>query len=264
MSTTTMNAPAGPTNAPGPHRISDASRIWRLARLHLADRSTMLWVPPIILTAAVLVMVVIFLMVAYFTSVEPAYLTDGFRQGNQAPVWIFPGYSISMGVLAYSRTMPYAIGMMGSTRRQFWLGTMVWIGLQTAYMTALATIFLLVENLTGGWFVGVPAFGSDVVGGGQVGTFIMMMLALISLSLTVGTALAAIYLRWGTTGVWVAVIALVMLVLLAIAAVLGSGVDLQTVLSTHVHAKFAALLVGLTLVSAAVSWAVIRRVPIHR
>lgn len=63
---------------------------------------------------------------------------------------------------------------------------------------------------------------------------------------------------------WVAVIALVMLVLLAIAAVLGSGVDLQTVLSTHVHAKFAALLVGLTLVSAAVSWAVIRRVPIHR
>lgn len=264
MSTTTMNAPAETATTTDTRRISNTSRIRRLARLHFADRTSMVWTPPLILGATVVVMIVIFLMVAHFTSMEPAQLTEGFRQGSQAPVWIFPGFAIAMGVLAYARTMPYAIGMMGSTRRQFWLGTMLWIVLQTAYMTALATIFLLVENLTGGWFVGVPAFGAAVVGGGEVGTFVMMMSALVCLCLTVGTALSAIYLRWGTNGVWVGIVALVLVVLLAIAAVLGTGVDLLTFLSTHTHLKFAALLVGLTLISAAVSWAVIRRVPINR
>ncbi len=264
MSTATTKAPAAPTDAPASHRISNLSRIGRLARLHLADRTTMLWTPPIILAGATAVVIVIFLMVSHFASVPPADLTAGFRQGNQAPVWIFPGYAISMGVLAYARTMPYAIGMMGSTRRQFWLGTMLWIAVQTAYMTALAAVFLLVEQLTGGWFVGAPVLGTSAVGSGDLGTFVMVISTLIALSLTVGTALAAIYLRWGTTGVWVGVVCLVLVVLLVAAMILASGIGLLEFLSTHPHVKFAALLLGLTVLSAAVSWAVIRRVPISR
>lgn len=262
MTTATMDSAAARTGSP--RHINESSRIWRLARLHFADRSSMVLAPPMILVGTTLLVIIIFLMVSHFAAIPGPELTAGFRQGNQAAVWIFPCYAITMGVLAYARTMPYAIGMMGSTRRQFWLGTMLWVVLQTAYMTGLATVFLLLENATGGWFVGAPAFGSAVVGGGHAGIFAMMMAALIALSLTLGTALAAIYLRWGTTGVWVGIIALVLVLLVTVGVVLATGTDLVMFLSTATHAKAVALLVGLTLISAAVSWATVRRVPVSR
>lgn len=259
MTTATMNTVAQPAA-----RINDFSRIWRLTKLHLADRMTMIVTPLILIPGVVVVVSAIYLIVAHFTSVEPTALTAGFRQGNQAVLWMFPGYAISMGVLAYARTMPFAIGMMGSTRRQFWLGTMLWIVLQAAYVTALAVVFLGLERVTGDWFVGAPVFGVGAMGNGNPGILAMMVFTLLLMSLSIGTALSAIYLRWNTLGVWVGIAGIVVVLLALVVVILATGTNLLAFFSTHTHAKFAGVMALLAVIAAAVCWVVLRRVPVNR
>lgn len=259
MSTATVN-----TVQHSRARISDPSRIWRLAKLHFADRMTMIITPLLLIVGVVLVVSVIYLLTAHFSSIEPAALTEGFRQGNQAVFWMFPGYAISMGVLAYARTMPFAIGMMGSTRRQFWLGTMLWVVLQAAYVTALCVAFLGLERLTGDWFVGAPVFGVAAMGGGNPGILAMMVFTLLVMSLSIGTVLSAIYLRWNTLGVWVGIAGIVVVLLALIALILATGTDLLAFFSTSTHAKFAGLMSLLAVIAAGVCWLVLRRVPVNR
>lgn len=252
------------STAPSPTQISTGSRTWRLAKLHLADRMTMLVTPLLFLIGAVIIVGAIFLIVDHFVTVETAELALGFRQGNQALLWMFPGYAISLGVLAYARTMPFAIGMMGSTRRQFWLGTALWIIIQAAYITALGLVFLGLERLTDSWFIGVPVFGVGALGSGDPLIFAMMMFAMLLMSLSVGTALSAIWLRWNTLGVWVGIAGLAAILLALIAIILATGTNLIEFFSTNTHAKFAGLMAFLAVISAAVCWVVLRRVPLNR
>lgn len=259
MTTATMNTAATPAA-----RISDASRIWRLAKLHFADRATMVITPLVLVPGVVVVVSAIYLIVAHFTSAEPSALTEGFRQGNQAVIWMFPGYAISMGVLAYARTMPFAIGMMGSTRRQFWLGTMVWIVLQATYITVLSLIFLGLERLTGEWFVGAPVFGVGAMGSGNPGILAMMVFTLVLMSLSIGTALSAIYLRWNTLGVWVGIVGIIVVLLALAVVILATGTNLLAFFSTNTHAKFAGIMTLLAVITATVCWVVLRRVPVNR
>lgn len=255
-------ATAGATAQPA-RRRPGTNPILRVMRLHFADRMQMIATPAIILASMVLLGVIIYVVVLNLTPVTQAQLTEGFSY-NQAALWSWPGLIVTIGVYAYARTMPYAIGMMGSTRRHYWLGTALWIVVQSAYLSALIGAFLVVEQLTGHWFTGARMFDVVVFGEGNLGIALMLSFAIALACLAVGTTLAAVYLRFGQTGVLLGVAGLLAVIVGALALVLATGIDLITFFSTDIFVKVSGLFVLVAVVASIVSWFVVRRVPVGR
>jgi hypothetical protein len=264
MSTATLSSdhPSRTANA-APDRAGAVHPVLRIARLHLVDRGQMVWAPIIMLAAVTALCVVIFLVLEALTPATAEQLSEGFRY-NQAALWSWPGYVVTIGVYAYARTMPFAIGMMGSTRRHYWSGTALWILVQSAFLAALVGVFLLLELATGHWFTGARMFDVHVLGNGDLGVTLLMSFSIALASLSTGAALAAVYLRWGQYGVMAGIAALLVVVLGAFALVLGTGTDLVTFFSTGVFGKIAALLGVIAVLANAVSWLVMRRVSVGR
>ncbi len=262
MSTTALT-PA--TELPGtPERAdSDVHRVLRIVRLHYADRMQMIWVPLIMLASVTAVCVVIMLVLQALTPATPEQLSEGFRY-NQAVLWSWPGFIVTIGVYAYARTMPYAIGMMGSTRRHYWAGTALWIVVQSAYLAGLVGLFLGLELVTGHWFSGTRMVDVYAMGNGDLGLTLLLSFAIAAACLSVGSGLASVYLRWGQYGVLTGIAVLVVIILGTLALVLASDVDVAAFFATDLIQKAAALLLGIAVLANAVAWAVIRRVPVGR
>lgn len=246
--------------APGAHAMNP---VLRIARLHFVDRLQMLWSPAIILASVAALCVVIFLVLVALTPVTAEQLGEGFRY-NQAALWSWPGFIVTIGVYAYARTMPFAIGMMGSTRRDYWTGTALWILVQSVYLSALMGAFLLLEQATGHWFTGARMFDVYVLGDGDLGVTLLLGFAIALSCLSVGACLAAVYLRWGQYGVMAGIAGILLVVIGALALVLASDIDLVAFFNTGIVWKIAVLLVLIAAVANAVSWAVVRRVPVGR
>lgn len=237
--------------------------VLRITRLHFVDRFQMLWAPAIILASVAALCVVIFLVLVAFTPATAEQLGEGFRY-NQAALWSWPGFIVTIGVYAYARTMPFAIGMMGSTRRHYWAGTALWILVQSVYLSALMGAFLLLEQATGHWFTGARMFDVYVLGNGDLGVTLLLGFAISLSGLSVGACLAAVYLRWGQYGVMAGIVGILLVIVGALALVLASGIDLVAFFNTGIVWKIAVLLVLIAMVAHAVSWAVVRRVPVGR
>lgn len=262
MSTATLSHPADlpATAAPGE---SGMHRILRIVRLHYADRMQMIWVPVIMLASVAAVCVIIMVVLQALTPATSEQLSEGFRY-NQAALWSWPGFIVTIGVYAYARTMPFAIGMMGSTRRHYWAGTALWILVQSAYLAALVGVFLMLEQATGHWFTGTRMFDVYALGNGHLGLTLLLSFAIAAACLSVGAGLAAVYLRWGQYGVMAGIAALLVIILGTLALVLASELDVATFFATDLIQKASALLLVIAVLATAVSWAVMRRVPVGR
>jgi hypothetical protein len=246
--------------APGAHAMNP---VLRVARLHVVDRMQMLWSPAIILASVTALCVVIFLVLMALTPVTGEQLSEGFRY-NQAALWSWPGFIVTIGVYAYARTMPFAIGMMGSTRRHYWAGTALWTLVQSVYLSALMGAFLLLEKATGHWFTGARMFDVYVLGDGDLGVTLLLGFSISLSCLSAGACLAAVYLRWGQYGVMAGIAGILLVIIGALALVLASGLDPVAFFNTGIVWKVAVLLVLIAAVANAVSWAVVRRVPVGR
>lgn len=267
MTTTAPTRPDPAHRPAAPERGGAGTRslhpVLRIARLHLVDRMQMLWVPAIILAGVAAVCVLVFGVLAALTPATAGQLSEGFRY-NQAALWSWPGFIVTIGVYAYARTMPFAIGMMGSTRRHYWAGTALWILVQSVYLSALMGAFLLLEQATGHWFTGARMFDVYALGDGDLGVTLLLGFALSVACLSAGACLAAAYLRWGQYGILAGIAGLLLLVVGALALVLASDVDVVAFFSTGIAWKIALLLVAIAVIANAVSWAVVRRVPVGR
>jgi hypothetical protein len=234
----------------------------KVVRLHFADPMRLLGVPMTIFATTTAVCVVIMLLVRAFVPGDPAEISEGFRY-NQAPLWCFGGYFVSVGAMAYARTMPFAMGM-GATRRQYWAGTAVALLLESVYIGAAMTVFLALEKVTGHWFTGTHMFDVYVMGNGSFLDIFLMGFGVSMLTLFVGTMFASVFVRWNQKGVLLAVFSIVTALLLLAWMVLALGVDVVSFFNTDIVAKIAMVMTVLGLFSAVGSWLVLRRAPVGR
>jgi hypothetical protein len=107
-------------------------------------------------------------------------------------------------------------------------------------------------------------FDVYVLGDGDLGVTLLLGFAMSLSCLSAGACLAAVYLRWGQYGVMAGIAGILLLVVGALALVLASGVDLVAFFNTGIVWKVAVLLMVIAVVASAVSWAVVRRVPVGR
>ncbi|HXD27307.1 MAG TPA: hypothetical protein VN621_00965 [Arthrobacter sp.] len=239
-----------------------AGPLAKIVRLHFAGPMRLLGVPVLILATTTAVCVAIMLLVLSFSPGDPAEISEGFRY-NQAPLWCFGGYFVSVGVMAYARTMPFAMGM-GATRRQYWTGTAVALLLEALYIGAVMTVFLALEKSTGHWFTGTHMFDVYVMGNGSYRDIFLMGFGISMLMLFVGTMFASVFIRWNTRGVLLVVVGIVATVLLLAWASLTLGIDVLGYFASDIVARVALLMATLGVVSSAGSWLVLRRAPIGR
>lgn len=195
MTTTTLIASSTALGtAPGALR-----RILNVARLHLVNKMTTIYVPWLIMAFIFLVNYTIWWLLA--ANLDPADMADA-RDGIQfsgASAYIFV-YMLVVAVQAINLTFPFAQGY-SVTRRDFYLGSVLtFVGLSIVYSIVM-TILGVIERATNGWGLGGSMFATIYFGGGDnlLETF-YITLAIFLFFFFIGAATATVYVRWKANG----------------------------------------------------------------
>ena len=172
----------------------------RSLRLYLANRSYVTLIPGGILVIMLAMSLVIGVAIGMATEFPlSAQIQEGMRENNGGAVYSIPGFLISLGVLAVNRNFAMALAF-GSTRRHFWLGTLMGFALTSGATAASAVVLLALEKATNHWFFGVHAFDVAALGKGDYVLTFASVFVLAVLSLALGALFGTAYRAFGTKG----------------------------------------------------------------
>ena len=208
MTTSTIDRPAA-TRGGG-------SRIWAVVRLQFTNPWTVIILPWIILTAILLLNLGIWWII--YSNLSPADLANA-QEGTQysgAISYAFV-YMMVVAVQAINGYFPFALGY-GVTRRDYYLGAALSFVLLSVYYSLGFTVFSLIEDATDGWWVGGTMFTAVYFGENPLQR-LFIFFAILMFFFFIGSAVAAVYVRWKSLGMIVFFAALAFL-LLAVGALL--------------------------------------------
>ncbi|MHA3683506.1 hypothetical protein ACXR2W_04560 [Leucobacter sp. HY1908] len=235
------------------------NRTLKVTRLHLIKQATFAVTPLVILAIVMVVSIVIALAIqrAGVSTLSPDYV-EGARY-NSAIVWSMPGFLIYYGVQAVSTTYPFALAL-GTTRRNFILGTFLANALQAAYVAVLLLALLGLELATGHWFSNTYVLDTYAMGAGN--PWILLATGFLGVlgCLTIGGVFGAIWVRFGPKGPAIVGLALGLaaaLTLLILAPVLGE------VVASITGAGLALAAVIIMAVSLIATWFAMRRASVR-
>ncbi|QEO10403.1 hypothetical protein [Protaetiibacter larvae] len=249
MSTLTA-APAVPVAPP-------FARVWRIARLLVANPWTTIGFPIVILTVIFALNWAIWWVIVATVGAENA-ADPTLYTGALSFVFI---YMLVVAVQAVNLSFPLALGY-GATRRAFSLGSGLAFLLLSAGYALVMTLGAWVEQLTGGWglegqFFRTFTFVTDAGWFAQWWVYFCWLVFFFA----TGTIFAAVFVRWKAIGLTSAFLALAILVVGAIAALTlsGSWLRLWGALDALGTLGFASVLIIPAAVAAAIAHLVLRR-----
>jgi hypothetical protein len=195
------------------HPASAFDRVWRIVRLHYANRVNSMIAP--LSTAATIfaVYLIIGAIIAYATSDSG----DSTQQYSTSLVYFLP-YQVVFAVQAMNLTFSFALGM-SSTRRDFSYGTWLMFLIQSAGFSAIFTAMSYLEQWTHGWGIGVQIFQTFIYGTGDVGQRLLTFFAGVLLFQCIGSVFGAVFVRWRANGLYVLGAAFVVVLLGAVALI---------------------------------------------
>lgn len=176
------------------------NRALKVTRLHLNKWENIVATPPGILAVVLVVSIVIQLAILRATGMTPE--TPGYIESaryNSGVVWSLPGFLIYYGVQAVAMTYPFALAL-GTTRRNFIVGTLLANVLQSAYTALLLLALLGVELATGHWFAGVYVLDVYALGSGNPLLLLLLAFSGTLFCLTTGGLFGAVWVRFGSRG----------------------------------------------------------------
>ncbi len=180
-----------------------------------------------------------------------------FTAGGVVAIYFMAG---TTQLTAMTQFFPFALGL-SLTRREFYVGTWLFVLLQSVTLAVVLTTGLAVERATDGWGaqLGFFRFGVPADAGPLVATPIFAA-ALLALS-AAGAAFGVLFKRSGQLGVWVAVLGFVV-ALTATAAYIGWREAWPQVIGAFVDPAPTALIgypLLIAVVLAAAGWLGLRR-----
>lgn len=194
------------------------NRTLAVTRLHLIKRFLSFGVPLLILAFTLFISLAIAIIAARAgVDTSSSEWADGAGNNNISVLTSIIGFLVYLGVQATATTFPFALAM-GTTRREFTAGTLLWAIIVSAIMAVATAVGLWLELLTDHWGVNAYMFDSTVLGGGNYLTAMLTMFLAVLGSLTVGGMFGAVWVRFGARGP--VVIAVVLAVVLIIALLL--------------------------------------------
>jgi hypothetical protein len=180
-------------------RPTTTNRVLAVSRLHFVTPSTIIVIPWLIMAVIFAANYVIWWIInrAVESPSDLADAQEGFSYSG-ATFYIFV-YMMVVAVQAVNATFPFAQGY-GVTRRDFYLGTSVAFVVLAAMYSAGLTILSYLEDATGGWGLGGRMFTSMYFGTGEWYARFLLFLVIFLFFFFVGSATAAVYVRWRTNG----------------------------------------------------------------
>ncbi|MEO7589282.1 MAG: hypothetical protein ABIS84_14785 [Arachnia sp.] len=224
------------------------NRTTAVVRMHFNRRFSAFYMPPILGVGVVVIMVlVVATMAAAGVPTSSPEVIEGFRN-NGGIVWTLAGFLVSLGVQAATACFAFATSL-GTTRRDYVLGTGVYFVLQTVYVTAILATLLGLEKVTGHWFLNAHSLDVNALGGGDWGTFLLVVIS-GSLSMqAVGAMFGASWLRFGSRGPLLISAVLVMLLVGAILIAIPRWASVAAAFSLYWVALALVLLGALSLLA---------------
>ena len=191
-------------------------------KLHLNQRSVTFLVPPVIVLTVAATSVLISL-VFWRSGSLPG--TVGWIQGSQSNPglgYALVSFLIYLGVTSVATDFPFAL-TLGTTRRAFVVGTLLWDVIISAYVAVILAALLAVELATQHWFAGFYIFDIYLLGAGNIGRLLTIVFLGVLLSLTVGGVFAAAWVRFGARGPQLIAVGLAVVLGVALLAVVPAA-----------------------------------------
>lgn len=225
-----------------------------VTRLHLNKREMTFAVPLYItgLVAVVSVLIMVLLIRAGNTPGTQDWI-DGARS-NGGMIWGMAGFLGYMGVQSVATTFPFAL-TLGTTRRHFVGGTVLWWAVTSTYLAAMYTVLCAIEVATGHWFVDFYIFDVALLGSGELWRVaIIVFLGAMSL-FSLGGVFAASWVRFSNRGPMTLGAGLLLLVLVGLVIAVPSFGRIIDAFQAWWLAVAAAVVIG---GSAVGTWAFLR------
>ncbi len=192
------------------------------AKLHLNKRKITFLRPLFIAGTVALISVLIALLFLRGGSVPGSADWVSSSRLNPGMVYAFPGFLGYLGVQSVATTFPFAL-TLGSTRRSFAGGTLVWAIITSAYLAAVLAILTMIEIATGHWFSHFYIFDIIVLGGGNLALLIpIVFLGTLSL-LTLGGVFGAAWIRYSAKGPQLIAASIVVVIIVTLIVILPSA-----------------------------------------
>ena len=187
-------------------------------QLHL-NRRRQVFLVPLWIAGVVGIISVIIALIFWRGGSQPG-TTDWIRssQSNPGIIYALGGFLVYLGVSSVATAYPFAL-MLGSTRRAFTVGTLVWQALIAAYVAVVFLVLDLIEVATNHWFIGFYAFDIYVLGAGDPWRLLAIVFLGVFTFLAIGGVFAASWVRFSIRGPQLLAIGLVIALGLGIAII---------------------------------------------
>ncbi|RDV45615.1 hypothetical protein DOE76_07235 [Leifsonia sp. ku-ls] len=201
-----------PAAAPGA-----PARIWRVVRLNVVNKWTVIWLPVMIMFFIGVVNWLIWWII--WSATNPADRADAMdgTQWTGAAFYIFV-YMMVVAIQVVSSTFPFALGY-SVTRRDFALGSGLTFLLLSAGYAIGFTVLAAVEEWTNGWWLGGHLFTSVYFADETFAGRLFMVFTAMLFFFAVGAFSASLFMRWRMNGILVAGATLALLLVGAIALI---------------------------------------------
>lgn len=177
-------------------------------------------------------------------------------------VWSFLGPLLFAGQAAMTQYFPLALGL-GLTRREFAVGTTLYLGATAVGAAAIVGVMQAIERATVGFGLRIRMFDVVWVGLGPVWQTLVQTFLIVLAWTFAGAAFATVFVRFGRTALWLVIGGLGAVGIVASALVLLSGVDAVALVADVPWGTWMLVLAA----AAAVSWLawglLIRRTPVR-
>jgi len=230
-------------------------RIWRVVRLHYVSWRMSVLLPWLILIGILLVNMIIWYLVRY--SAGPNTHMDTQYTGSIFYLFI---YQAIVGIQLMSLSFSYALGL-SSTRRDYFLGTALWVLVHAAQFTVGIVLLSYLEQWTNGWGAGGHVFQTIYFGTGSLGARLFTVFFAMVGVMFLGSIFGAAFVRWRAFGLYALGVVLVA-ALLGAAALIGltdSWAEVGAWFAEHSTVGVVAWSIPLTAACAVIGFLALRR-----
>lgn len=187
-------------------------------KLHLNQRRSTFLVP--LWIAAVVGIISVIIALIFWRGGSQPGSPDWVQssQSNPGVIYALGGFLVYFGVASVATTYPFAL-TLGSTRRAFVAGTLIWQAIVAAYVAVVFLILSLIELATNHWFIGFYVFDIYALGAGDPRRLLPIMFLGVLDFLAIGAVFAAAWVRFGLRGPQVLGLGLIVAIGIGIAIV---------------------------------------------
>lgn len=239
------------TAAPALHRIATT------ARVHAANPWNILWTPWLILMGVFALNFAIWHAILLGADGKPVAVDAFVNNGGATFVFV---YMMVVAVQAMNQTFSFVVGL-GATRRDYFVGTSITFAVLSAIFGVGIALFVIIERATDGWGIGGAFFAPGPLRFQPVWELAVAYTVLLLFMFFIGSAVAAMFVRWGPTGIiaFFAALALLIVGVIYLVTINDAWAELGRFFADRSLLELAALTVPLTILGGITGYLLMRR-----